>query len=136
MATLALYVRQALLVAYILLGVLLGPSVGGLVNDAEMVREIAHIGIMFLLFLMGLELDPRRLLLMLRKAVPVALVSSLLWPIWVGAHNQGPKSRKKMRRRFYDEMMRLVLFGSLVPERHADLIQKFGDRAGPDSGGE
>jgi AcrR family transcriptional regulator len=66
----------------------------------------------------------------------ITLVSSLLWPIWVGAHNQGPKSRKKMRRRFYDEMMRLVLFGSLVPERHADLIERFSDRAGPGSDGE
>ena len=65
LATVALYVRQALLVAYILLGVLLGPSVSGVVNDAEMIREIAHIGIMFLLFLMGLELNPRGLLLMM-----------------------------------------------------------------------
>jgi len=77
LATLALYVRQALLVAYILLGVLLGPSVGGLVSDPEIVSEISHIGIMFLLFLMGLELNPRGLLLMLRKTLSVALLSSL-----------------------------------------------------------
>ena len=52
-STLALYARQALLVAYILVGVLMGPSVLGLVDDAALIREIAHIGIMFLLFLMG-----------------------------------------------------------------------------------
>ncbi len=57
-ATLALYARQALLISYILLGVLLGPSVAGVVNDSELVREILVIGIMFLLFLMGLELNP------------------------------------------------------------------------------
>ncbi|MFT5483789.1 MAG: AcrR family transcriptional regulator [Halieaceae bacterium] len=53
------------------------------------------------------------------------LVSSLMWPIWVGAHSKGGKSRKKMQNRFTDEMMRLVLFGSLVPEHHADLIKMY-----------
>ena len=43
---------------------------------------------------------------------------------------------KEIQKGVYDEMMRLVLFGSLVPERHGDLIEKFGDRAGSDSGGE
>jgi AcrR family transcriptional regulator len=56
----------------------------------------------------------------------VILVSSLLWPIWVGKHTRGTKSRNEMRQRFFDEMMRLVLFGSLVPERHAELIERYG----------
>ena len=56
----------------------------------------------------------------------MTLVSSLLWPLWVGAHSKGEKSRKKMQKRYTDEMMRLVLFGSLVPEHHKDLIQKYG----------
>ena len=38
LATLALYARQALLVAYILLGVLLGPSFANLVNDPALIR--------------------------------------------------------------------------------------------------
>ncbi len=79
LATLALYARQALLVAYILLGVLLGPSLGNLVNDPQMLGEIAHIGIMFLLFLMGLELNPRELLLLIRKTVLVTLASALVF---------------------------------------------------------
>ncbi len=78
-ATLALYARQALLVAYILLGVLLGPSVTSLVNDPEMVREMAHIGIMFLLFLMGLELNPRDLVLLLGRTTIVTLGSALVF---------------------------------------------------------
>ncbi len=78
-ATLALFARQALLVAYILLGVLFGPSVIGLVSDPELVEEMAHIGIIFLLFLMGLELNPRDLVLMLRKTTLVTLVSSLVF---------------------------------------------------------
>jgi AcrR family transcriptional regulator len=59
----------------------------------------------------------------------VTLVGSLLWPIWVGAHSKGAKSRKKMQQRFCDEMMRMVLFGSLEPERHSDLVQRYGKGA-------
>jgi Kef-type K+ transport system membrane component KefB len=80
-ATLALYARQALLIAYILLGVLMGPSVIGLVDDPEVVQDIAHVGIMFLLFLMGLELNPQELLHLLRKTTWVTLLSSLVF--WV-----------------------------------------------------
>ncbi|WP_428610448.1 cation:proton antiporter [Sedimenticola sp.] len=78
-ATLALYARQALLISYILLGVLLGPSAAGLVSDSELVREMSSIGIMFLLFLMGLELNPRELLLLLKKTTTVTLLSSALF---------------------------------------------------------
>lgn len=53
------------------------------------------------------------------------LVSTLLWPIWVGARGNRTRSRNKMQNRFADEMMRLVLFGSLEPERHPELIKKY-----------
>jgi AcrR family transcriptional regulator len=56
----------------------------------------------------------------------ITLASALLWPIWVGAHAKNSRARDKMQRRFVDEMMRLVLFGSLVPERHAELVKRFG----------
>jgi Kef-type K+ transport system membrane component KefB len=79
LATVALYARQALLVAYILLGILLGPSVLGLVNDPDLIGDIAHIGIMFLLFLMGLELNPREFLLLMRKTIVITLVSSIVF---------------------------------------------------------
>jgi hypothetical protein len=32
-----------------------------------------------------------------------------------------------MQKRFVDEMLRLVLFGSLVPEKHPDLVKRFRD---------
>jgi len=79
LATLALYARQSLLVVYILLGVLAGPSVLGLVDDAEVIKQIAHIGVIFLLFLIGINLPPQKLLLMLRKTSIIAGVSSLLF---------------------------------------------------------
>lgn len=61
----------------------------------------------------------------------VSLVSSLLWPIWVRAHSRGPKSRQVMKERFTTEMMRLFLFGSLVPEQHRDLMVRY---AAPEEG--
>jgi AcrR family transcriptional regulator len=59
----------------------------------------------------------------------ITLASALLWPIWVGAHAKSAKARDKMQQRFVDEMMRLVLFGSLVPERHAKLVERFRKRS-------
>ena len=77
LATLALYARQSLLVAYILLGVLLGPWGLALVGDVELVRGIANFGIVFLLFLLGLNLQPQELLHMVGKTTQVTVLSSL-----------------------------------------------------------
>lgn len=79
LAALALFARQSLLVAYILLGVLIGPWGLGLVNDASIIRETGHIGIIFLLFLLGLNLHPWQLARMLNKALVVTLLSSLIF---------------------------------------------------------
>jgi len=79
LAALALFARQSLLVAYILLGGLVGPWGFQLVNDPDIIREIGHIGIMFLLFLLGLNLQPAQLIRMLREAIVVTVVSSLVF---------------------------------------------------------
>ena len=78
-ATVALFARQSLLVAYIVLGALFGPSALGLVSDPELIRSISEFGIMFLLFLLGLNLQPQELLRMVRKTTLVTLLSSLLF---------------------------------------------------------
>ena len=76
-ATVALYARQSLLVAYIVLGALLGPSALGLVSDPELIRSISEFGIMFLLFLLGLNLQPQELWRMVSKTTQVTVFSSL-----------------------------------------------------------
>jgi len=78
LATLALAARQSLLLAYIALGVLFGPSGIGLMKDAAVASEIAHIGIMFLLFLLGLDLNPRELMQSVRRTTLVTLGSSFI----------------------------------------------------------
>ncbi|MBL3599559.1 MAG: cation:proton antiporter [gamma proteobacterium endosymbiont of Lamellibrachia anaximandri] len=79
LATAALLVRQALLISYIVLGALFGPWGLHLIGDPETVKEIAHIGIIFLLFLLGLDLQPKELLGMIRKTTLVTLFSSLIF---------------------------------------------------------
>lgn len=76
LATVALYARQSLIVAYILLGALLGPWGLGVISDIDFVREISQFGIIFLLFLLGLDLDPQRMLSMLGKAALITLLSA------------------------------------------------------------
>ncbi len=75
-ATAALYARQAMIVAYILLGLLMGPFALGYINDAELISDISKIGIIFLLYPLGLYLLPQQLWSMLREAIEVTLLSS------------------------------------------------------------
>ena len=78
-ATVAMFARQALPLAYILLGVVAGPWALGLVPDPKTIQDIAQIGIIFLLFLLGLNLKPQDLLHMFGKASLVTLASSALF---------------------------------------------------------
>jgi Kef-type K+ transport system membrane component KefB len=77
LASVALFARQSLLVAYIVLGGLLGPWGTGWVSDLATIQGIGQVGIMFLLYLLGLNLHPQKLLRMLSEATLVTLASSL-----------------------------------------------------------
>lgn len=79
LATVALYLRQAMLIAYIAIGVILGPWGLGLVTDAELVQDIARIGIIFLLFLLGLNLSPQKLFQLLRETTLVTVFCTLIF---------------------------------------------------------
>ncbi len=78
-STVALYTRQSLIVAYMFLGILLGPWGLKLVGNSDVVRNIGDVGIIFLLFLLGLHLQPQNLLNMLKKTTWVALISSIVF---------------------------------------------------------
>ena len=80
-ACLAMYGRQPLLVAYVLLGALIGPYGANVISDIELLRGTAEIGIIFLLFLIGLDMQPKVLLSVLRKVTSVTLYSSLLFSV-------------------------------------------------------
>lgn len=76
LASAALFTRQPLLIAYILLGCLLGPHGVRWVADPQLLEEIAEIGIIFLLFLVGLDLQPSKLKNMVGAATLVAMASA------------------------------------------------------------
>ena len=79
LATVALYARQTLLVAYIAIGLILGQSGFNLIPDAGFLQQISDIGIMFLLFLLGLNLNPKKLIHLLKSSTILVVASSLLF---------------------------------------------------------
>ena len=78
-ASLALYTRQPLIIAYIALGACIGPYGMSLVPDPKLLADISHIGIIFLLFLLGLDMQPQALWSTLRKSMVVAVSSSAIF---------------------------------------------------------
>ncbi|MDE0153281.1 MAG: cation:proton antiporter [Gammaproteobacteria bacterium] len=85
LATLSLFARQTMLIAYILLGLIVGPFGAGLVADTQMVENVSHIGIMFLLFLLGLNLEPQKLLHLFRKTAVITGITSGFFAAGSGA---------------------------------------------------
>jgi Kef-type K+ transport system membrane component KefB len=77
LSTVALFLKQPLLIAYILLGVILGPHGLGYVAEANLLTDIAEFGIIFLLFLLGLDMQPSKMFVTLKKTFLVTLASSL-----------------------------------------------------------
>ena len=67
-APLARYLRIGAVVGYLLAGVAIGPYVLGIFTNAEKILHIAEFGVVLLLFMIGLQLKPRRLWAM-RRAV-------------------------------------------------------------------
>lgn len=78
MSTLALFTRQSMLVGYIVLGGLLGPYGFKVIPDSNVGNQAGEIGIIFLLFLMGLHLHPQKLVQMFSKTIWVAVISSVI----------------------------------------------------------
>jgi len=81
LATLALQLRQPIIVAYIVLGAVLGPYGFSAVSDTAMLETISRIGIVFLLFLLGLDLQPQSLMRLFGRMAFVAFGSSLLFAL-------------------------------------------------------
>ncbi|MDG1232600.1 MAG: cation:proton antiporter, partial [Pseudomonadales bacterium] len=79
LATLALFTRQPLIVMYIVTGMILGPSGTALIDNPELISSIAKFGIIFLLFLLGLDMQPAKLIKTLRSAMLVGIGSSLVF---------------------------------------------------------
>jgi len=76
-----LWARQALIVGYLLAGVAIGPWGLGWVADTRVIGELSEAGIIFLLFLLGLDLTPQKLFELFRQTTLVTLSTALLFLI-------------------------------------------------------
>ncbi len=61
LAHIAKLTRQPLIPAYVFAGIVIGPLGMRLITNSEVIRNLSELGIAFLLFIVGLELDLRRL---------------------------------------------------------------------------
>ena len=81
LGTAALYARQSLLVSYIVGGALLGPWGLNLLGKTGEIQQASHIGVIFLLYLLGLNLHPQKLVQMLRQTTLVTILSSVAFAV-------------------------------------------------------
>ncbi len=61
LALLSRLLKQELILAYILAGIIMGPLVLGLIRDTTLIKGLAEIGITFLLFAAGMEMNLQRI---------------------------------------------------------------------------
>ena len=83
-------IRQPAIVGYILAGVVLGPSVLGFVEDREQISFLAELGVLLLLFSIGMELDVSNFRAVIRFsfaatglqiAIATAIILLCTWPL-------------------------------------------------------
>ncbi|MBT8126813.1 MAG: cation:proton antiporter [Gammaproteobacteria bacterium] len=79
LATLFLYLKQPIILAYIALGVAIGPSGLRLIDNPEHIEHLSHVGIILLLFLIGLNLRPDRMIGLFGKVSMLTLATSLIF---------------------------------------------------------
>src|ERR1700712_3059999 len=70
---------------YLFAGVIIGPQALGLIGNTESVAHFSELGVVLLLFIIGLELSPRRLWVMRRAVFGVGLAQVLLTGLIIGA---------------------------------------------------
>ncbi len=81
LGTLFLYAKQPIIIAYIAAGIAIGPSGYGLIKDTEQIEQFSHFGIILLLFLIGLNLQPSKLMHLFKKTSPLTIGTSLVFAL-------------------------------------------------------
>ena len=71
-------IRQPAIVGYILAGVILGPSGFGLVANRETIALLAELGVLMLLFIIGMKLSLRAFKSVWRRALVVVVLQVAL----------------------------------------------------------
>ena len=88
--------RSSLVLGYLVAGVIIGPGVLGLISGSKQVHNIAELGIVFLLFTIGLELSVDRLKLIRNQifgvgtaqvAVTSVVIAAIAWTAGFSSQN-------------------------------------------------
>src|SRR5918997_6086189 len=74
MGFIAARLKLPVLVGYLIAGIIIGPATPGFVADIELSSQLAEIGVMLLMFGIGLHFSLEDLLAVRRIAIPGALV--------------------------------------------------------------
>ncbi len=78
-ATIFLYLKQPVILAYIGLGIAAGPWGLELIEQPDHIEKLSHVGVMLLLYLLGINLKPDRLYHLFSKTAMVTLLTSLVF---------------------------------------------------------
>ena len=78
-STVFLYLKQPVMLAYIVLGMAAGPWGLGVIEDAGRLEDLSHLGIILLLFLIGMNLKPDRLLRLFSQTAILTLLTSVMF---------------------------------------------------------
>ena len=86
MVPLARRVGLGAVLGYLIAGVLIGPWALGLIGDVETILHFSEIGVVLMLFVIGLELRPHRIyvlrrLILVNGSLQLALTTLALWPL-------------------------------------------------------
>lgn len=77
--------RLGSVLGYLIAGVILGPQLLGVVGDADRLGTLSEFGVVLLLFVIGLELSPKRLWVMRRSVFGTGLLQVALSALAIGA---------------------------------------------------
>jgi Kef-type K+ transport system membrane component KefB len=78
-ATVFLYLKQPVILAYIGLGIAAGPWGLALIKEPAHIEKLSHVGVILLLYLLGINLKPDRLYHLFSKTAIVTLLTSLVF---------------------------------------------------------
>lgn len=84
-ATAFLYLKQPVILAYIVLGIAAGPWGLGVIEEPEHIEKLSHIGVILLLYILGINLRPDRLFHLFSKTAIVTLFTSLTFLLVIAA---------------------------------------------------
>jgi Kef-type K+ transport system membrane component KefB len=79
LGTLFLYARQPIIVAYVAVGFAVGPHGFALIRSTGHIEQISHFGVILLLFLIGLNLQPLKLVGLFRRTLLLTLGTSAVF---------------------------------------------------------